>query len=870
MSDTALIPAPARRALRGFGMNQRLGPALRWFARRYVDDIPYPEDVAERVRALSEQGTVVYVHRSRNLAEYLALQSAAFQHHLPEAQFVGGLNVGVVQPWWRFPRTGSSRGTPAGLTPDEWRLKLCVSSGLSAQLFLRRPLTLMTGSTRQPDRFVEMLIEIAREAERPIFLVPHFLALRSEPGSFEPTAADAIFGSADAPGHLRALARLMLSRGIARWEVSEPIDLTSFVKDAEHKTTPPVTLARKVRWVLLHHLARIERLSHGPQLKSHARMREETFRDAILQRQLNEISEETHQSLDELYVQAREIYDEIAARPDFDLARLTDYAFRPIWKLIYDGIHIDQRDIDRMRQAARDGPVILVPSHRSHMDYMMVSATFLWNGLLPPHGAAGINLNFFPVGAFLRRMGAFFLRRTFKGDKVYAAVFRAYVRRLYREGFTQEFFIEGGRSRTGKTLPPKMGFLSMLVEAYVEGRQRDAIFVPTHISFEKIIESGAYMRELGGGEKERETAVALIKSTGGILRSRYGRVFVTFDEPISLAGFLESHHAPRESLRDPEGAGPRRTIVQRLAYRIVHGINSAVVVTANALAVTALFGYRRRGLAEPLLEETVKMALRHIRRVTDDKVRLAAGLTNEPERALALALERLEVDGKVMKESTSDTAYYRIADSAFLELDFYKNNIIHFFVPEAIMATSMRALGAKASEPLARADVMERAQWFSRTFRHEFIFGEGRFEDLFDRTLARAEHYEVVTQDDDTITLNGTDEARRWAGFVANLLSNFVDSYWSAGAHVAELLAQPMPRKTAELKLLDKCRGDFLSGKLACPEAVSKSNLSFALTALVEAGALAETEGQLSLTDNADEVLEAFRSRLAEAKLRSR
>ena len=118
--------------------------------------------------------------------------------------------------------------------------------------------------------------------------------------------------------------------------------------------------------------------------------------------------------------------------------------------------------------------------------------------------------------------------------ELFATVFSETERPQSKQGFTQEFFIEGGRSRTGKTLPPKMGFLSMLVEAFVEGRQRDAIFVPTHISFEKIIESGAYMRELGGGEKEKETAVALLKSTGGILRSRYGRVFVTFDEPAEV------------------------------------------------------------------------------------------------------------------------------------------------------------------------------------------------------------------------------------------------------------------------------------------------------------------------------------------------
>ena len=224
---------------------------------------------------------------------------------------------------------------------------------------------------------------------------------------------------------------------------------------------------------------------------------------------------------------------------------------------LYQGIHLDEEGIAEVRQAANRGGLILCPSHKSHMDYVILTLLFYEKGLLPPHVAAGINLAFWPFGAIARWCGGFFIRRSFKGDHLYSAVVRAYVKRLMRDGFPQEFFIEGGRSRTGKLAFPKTGLLAMEVDAWREGAGEDLFFVPVAIDYEKLPEGGSYARELGGGEKKKENVWSLLEARK-ILRTRHGRIYVQFDRPISLAELTGGRDQPLV-VGDRQGdAGPAR------------------------------------------------------------------------------------------------------------------------------------------------------------------------------------------------------------------------------------------------------------------------------------------------------------------------
>ncbi len=790
-------------------MPKRLGPFLSPFAKRFLDHIPFPAATADKIRSLAADGAVVvWVHRARNPVELLALTRVLAREDLPRARYVGGLNVAGLQPFWVWP------SWPKSAAREEDLLERCVRAGFAAEIFLRRPLTLLSSGSALKARFMEVLVRAQRTMERPIVLVPCFLALKQRPGKFEPTPLDAIFGTVEEPGLLRAIGRVVAAGNAARFEVSEHVDLKTFV--GEHETASDAVIAKKVRWSILHHLARVERVAHGPALKSHARMRAEILRDHALQRTIDELATSTGTPKALLEKKAGAMHDAIAARFDVDITRLYSRILDVIWSRIYDGIHWSAEEVDKLREVAKRGPLVLVPSHRSHVDYMVMSQVMLKAGLLPPLVAAGDNLSFFPLGPLFRRGGAYFLRRSFKGDALYAAVFRAYVRKLFVEGFTQEFFIEGGRSRTGKTLPPKLGLLSMLVDAYLESREDDAIFVPCHISYERVIEARSYIGELAGKQKEKESARGLVK-TAGVLGGRYGRVYVTFDEAISLKAHLASRGP------DPD----RRLAISTLAHKIVYGINRCGVVTSTSVMATAFFGSRKKGVDEDVLLNGARLLTGHLNNKPAASVRWQPGLDVSDPAALDLelraALARLVDDGLLLRAEAGPRVLYQMAPEAAFPLDTFKNQILHHVVPEAIVATAITAAGPG---PAARAALAETARTLSRAFKIEFIYRVGvTFDELFDEAVRNGIAAGFLEQSGETIVTPDTPEARAARRFAKNLILNFVEAYHAC---LVALPPGPPPEDKAELKalessLLDALKAHVLAGEIRCAEAASKA-----------------------------------------------
>ena len=168
----------------------------------------------------------------------------------------------------------------------------------------------------------------------------------------------------------------------------------------------------------------------------------------------------------------------------------------------------------------------LHPSHRSHIDYLLLSYVLYHNGLTPPHIAAGINLKMPVVGGLLRRAGAFFMHRSFRGDALYQAVFDEYLHQMFIKGYSVEYFIEGGRSRTGRTLHPKTGLLSMTISSFLRNSRRPVCLMPVYFGYERVLEVSTYMGELSGKHKKRESLDII-----GVIRSSYsfGRVTVTLE-----------------------------------------------------------------------------------------------------------------------------------------------------------------------------------------------------------------------------------------------------------------------------------------------------------------------------------------------------
>ncbi|MBN2362473.1 MAG: hypothetical protein JXR83_23675, partial [Deltaproteobacteria bacterium] len=266
----------------GRGMSLRFGLLLGAFARAFVDPIRYADDKrVEQLRDLAKRGHLVYVHRSRNAVDFLCLNRILPRCGLPLAAFVGGLRVGFFQPLVRLLRWRLPAAAPRNaLEREAFLLQECLRRGEAALIFLKRPLTLTNLRPTHRANYVQALIELQRQSERPIFLVPQLLVFSQRPGHFTPTLGDAVFGTPEQPGTLRSLVRLISQRNKARLLVGEPLELKRFVDD--NRGLSDAMLTKKVRWLLLQYLSREDRVYNGPPLKAPSRMRLETLRDRQL------------------------------------------------------------------------------------------------------------------------------------------------------------------------------------------------------------------------------------------------------------------------------------------------------------------------------------------------------------------------------------------------------------------------------------------------------------------------------------------------------------------------------------------------------------------------------------------------------------
>src|SRR5690606_15879867 len=199
---------------------------------------------------------------------------------------------------------------------------------------------------------------------------------------------------------------------------------------------------------------------------------------------------------DAMLIEARKNFDAIAADFSLLMTKFLAVVLTPVFQLIYDGLEVDEEGLEKVREAARDGRIVVIPSHKSHIDYLIISYIFFEYGLVPPHIAAGDNLNFPPVGTMFRRSGAFFIRRQFKGDDLYALCLKRYIGKLLLEGHPIEFFIEGGRSRIGKLLSPRFGMLRMVVDSYLEQPTGPVRIIPCNVAYERVIEGQSHQKEV--------------------------------------------------------------------------------------------------------------------------------------------------------------------------------------------------------------------------------------------------------------------------------------------------------------------------------------------------------------------------------------
>lgn len=705
-------------------------------------------------------------------------------------------------------------------------------------VYLRTPRTLLSRKASVNDPLEKVYIE-HENSKKPAVLVPHVLVMGRRRARAEKSALDMVFGARDTPGFLRLLIRLILTKRQASWQIGEPISLPMADKD------------KHLRLELRRQFRRLENAHVGPKAKSYQRIRNETLRDPSLRAFIEKTSQETGVSEQDLLSKCRRYFKEVAANFDGDVVRVMDFGLKFIFHRLYDGIFWDPADIAQLRKASLKGPLILLPTHKSHMDYLVLSYVLYQEGLMPPHIAAGSNLSFFPLGAMFRRGGAYFIRRQFKGDPLYAKIVRAYLNRLLKEGFTQEFFIEGGRTRTGKTLPPKLGLLSIYLDCLCSDRFQDAVFVPISISYERIVEAQSYEEEQSGKEKTKESAKGLLSSTQVLLR-RFGRVFVSFDKPIVLSEFMQAKHYDLKTSSEEE----RRRFVKALAHQVINGMNESVTVTPASIIALVLLSSKTRALRKDrFLAQTLDvLGFLH---AAFGQVRLSEALVNDTENSLDTALSLLAQDGQIVKKESKNLSYVLAPAKKARSLNFYKNTIIHFFVSDALIACGFLAESLHKQSPHVSVEaVRERVLTLSQIFKYEFSFAPLlSFEQIFNTRIAFLKQRHIFAPLENDLVLQHTSQAKEDIEFLARILQPFFETYFVVFDDALSEDLSKLSNKEFIPKVLRHLSDALESGLISRPEAVNKQSCESAMQFLY---GLQEKKAPFSLFKAITDVLDAM------------
>ncbi|HEV7608560.1 MAG TPA: glycerol-3-phosphate 1-O-acyltransferase PlsB [Steroidobacteraceae bacterium] len=457
-------------------------------------------------------------------------------------------------------------------------------------------------------------------------------------------------------------------------EMGEPISLRSLLDAA-----PAGDQARRVTRVLRGILRRQRAVRIGPDLSHRRTIIARVLRARAVRAVVAAEAREKHDKFRPGLLQARKYAFEIAANYSHAFVQIAEKLLGRVWNRVYDGVKINHAGT--LKEVSEGNEVVYVPCHRSHMDYLLMSYIIYHQGYALPHIAAGINLNIPVVGRFLRKGGAFFIRRSFGGNALYTVVFMKYLAAIMARGHSIEYFIEGGRSRTGRLLQPKTGMLSMTVRSFLRDPVRPVVFVPVYFGYERIVEANTYISELSGAPKKKESWLDLLLSLR-VLRERFGTVHVNIGEPIKLDALLDQHLPNWRTQRfDDDTRLPAvNALVSDLGLSIMRGINSAAAVTPINLLATTLLASPRGALPESALLRQLDLYLKLLRaspysaRVTvTDATPAEIVLYGESLKILARTAHPL---GDVVKMS----------DASAQLIAYYRNNVLHLFALPSLVA----------------------------------------------------------------------------------------------------------------------------------------------------------------------------------------
>lgn len=645
---------------------------------------------------------------------------------------------------------------------------------------------------RYSAKLIRLIETLQQHPEQDVMFVPVTVLWGRSP-EYEDSWLKALFADAwSTPNTLKQTINISLYSRDNYIEFHKAISLRQLIAQATQEQ-PHLSPAHFIEQQLEHNFNQHKAAILGPDLSDRRNLINALMKSAAVQQAIRKESIEQKVSMFEAENRAKSYLTEIVSDFSYSTLRFAELALTKLWTQLYDGIEV--HNFDTVRELAKDYEIVYTPCHRSHIDYLLLSYVIFNRGLMVPHIAAGINLNLPIVGQLMRGAGAYFIRRTFSGNELYTSVFKEYLHSLLSRNTPLEYFIEGGRSRTGLLLPPKKGMLSMTIQSHLRGATKPIAFIPTYFGYEKLLEGTSYLNELNGKPKEAESLWGILNSARKIEKV-FGQVYVNFGEPVFLDDVLAENQAKdlKLNINDELPTSVIHT-VDHTAHAILENINKAVVINPIALISLILLNADQHALTEQALLHRIESYRQLLKQLCYDPRMIITHLNSQEIIEYALKLKQVE------RYNQDGVEQIRVAESQKILLSYFSNNILHCFIVPACVALIIEQM-AEQKHNLTAADLMQKMQHLYPYLKQEFFLAwtQQELNQEVEKILAYFNQQDWIQMLDEQIMPSESPENRQALLALAELakpsLNNFV--------LIQSLLQRYSPHLPLNLKVLEK------------------------------------------------------------------
>ncbi|WP_076417477.1 glycerol-3-phosphate 1-O-acyltransferase PlsB [Colwellia sp. UCD-KL20] len=757
-----------------------------------------PDNLADQQQIDPEQ-PIFYVIRYQSTSDVLALQSACKKLDLPNPL------KKVIINGKSFPRVFFLEKTKSVLP---WKAK---------------------AKTNAIEQGFNILTEHELDAELNAQMIPVNITWGRTPTKEKNTAnVGTVIADEESPTWLRKIFIVLLTGRDTLARFSDPLHF----RDVKEKHGDNEATAHKLIRIARFHFYRQTISVTGPRLMHRQQMFTAMFANPAIKKIIADEVKSKNISQAKVKKQALEIMDEIAGDYRESMISVGTRVLTWLWKRLYKKIEVS--NANTVRNLAQEGhEIIYVPCHRSHMDYLLLTYIIAQEGLVTPRIAAGINLNFWPAGPIFRKAGAFFIRRSFNGNRLYSTIFREYLGLLFERGYSVKYYSEGGRSRTGRLLPAKTGMLAMTIQSLLRGIDRPLTLVPVYIGYEHVMEVGTYHKELSGSEKKKESFLGVFKAIKSL--RNYGKGYINFGEPININKFLADEVPDWKSAinpLDPQKPKWLTPTVNLLADKVMTNINQCAALNGVSLVALILHATENKALSKSELESQLDFFL-----MLQRSAPYSTELTVPPESGAELLAEVIALN-KVTVNEDSFGEIISLDESATLEMRYYRNNILHTYVLHAFVCRVLEC-NTKVSTPT----IVKQVQILLQLIKSElFLWGsEEEMRANIETTLSVLSELNIAQQNDDGNWSLMEDNNQRSK---ARILAECIDETIQRFAIICSLIYRlsPIDKASFEEKVVSIAKRLCVLNNISAPEFIDKKAQSMLISSMQKLGYIDRNE----------------------------